>query len=902
MSMNLQRHFSNGVLDLSYTYLDGQEPDQFSSQETEGYFGGLTGDNNDTNSYANIDEILNQIDALPEPVHTLNLTNSSLSRKLQLFAEVEKLSALSTIILANNHLGGEHFRPLKQFGQLTSLDAQRTGMTDASLGEVGELVGLRTINLSENRLITNQGLQCFKNLTDLRNLNLLATGIDSDGLRSLENHKKLEGLDLGLTKVDNTGLHWLSTLEQLSTLWMDYTHITDEGLEFLAALAGLTNLHMSRTAITSAGLKKWKLPSGITQLCVACENVDNEALPVLVEHHQILDTLELGTSQVTDSGLRHLAELHDLKNLGLSGTKVNGSGLGYLVGECAFEIINIGNSGVDNTTFDVVTEFPSLEELVCFELNITSYALTSINKLQKLRLLSLNGTQVSNYAVRLISELPCLETVDLGSTGVDDDSVPCFDAMSKQHLTTLILDDSSFTSWGLQKLLDTVPSLHIYASHLQERDFVEVEEPYCYNDGVLDVSERSDDFDDDDDDDDTMSRAIDEVDAPITGLDAHETEMDDDMFWWLADKPKLSDITALWLGHNHLTDKAMGCFTQFPLLKILGLQNNQITGATLWGLASLRLLEELDVGSNDIGSDDLQFVERLPNLHTLELYDTELGDDGIALLNGCTRLNRLDLSSTKVSAVGIWRLLGLPSLAELGLGSCALIIDAALEPLAKMQYLEKLWLDHLRFSSEALKQWKPVAPIQELYMEGVPGVDNDTLGEMVVNISTLTVFDLSKTAISDKGLPHLASLNRLTKVNLSDTRITGSGLEGLSDYCPLVNVNLAGTDANDDTMQVLSAFSKLEEIDLFGAVNVTDTGITHLANLPKLASLYIRGTSVTREGVLSLAAMPSLRTLSLNGGILSEQDLKDLKAFHPLLRVIPSDNSQPVQGEDTSEM
>jgi len=99
---------------------------------------------------------------------------------------------------------------------------------------VNGLAALTTLNLSENRKITDLGLERLAALPGLTHLNLSSCGISNQGLAHLTALKNLEYLDISYCN-----------------------RITDEGLRSLKSLNRLAFLDIQRCVKTShAGVKK----------------------------------------------------------------------------------------------------------------------------------------------------------------------------------------------------------------------------------------------------------------------------------------------------------------------------------------------------------------------------------------------------------------------------------------------------------------------------------------------------------------------------------------------------------------------------------------------------------------------------------------------------------------------
>jgi len=150
---------------------------------------------------------------------------------------------------------------------------------------VGELpsgpFNVTVVNLMDNSLTTDSGLQHVAGLRGLRDICLDGTQIGDDALQ------------------------WLGGLENLNHLWLQHTRVTDSGVEHLKGLKKLTSLNLGGTQITDVGLRH-------------------------VGELDALEFLQLDHLEVTNAGLEHLKGLTNLTELSLKGTKVTPSGVASL--------------------------------------------------------------------------------------------------------------------------------------------------------------------------------------------------------------------------------------------------------------------------------------------------------------------------------------------------------------------------------------------------------------------------------------------------------------------------------------------------------------------------------------------------------------------------------------------
>ncbi|QEH38571.1 Leucine Rich repeats (2 copies) [Aquisphaera giovannonii] len=198
-------------------------------------------------------------------------------------------------------------RNLEAIPLLRRLELRQEGrLTDAALGSIAKLRGLRHLDLSSYVGTASYGRMRFSpegllQLASLRELEVLwlpgqAPAADLFPL------PKLTALSLGAVGDDAAariaGCRGLRRLELLDSA------VTDDGLKSLATLANLRELSLTSRIITDAGMAHLR------------------ALPRL-EH------LDLRATAVGDETLGYLAEIKTLTHLDLNGTGLPGSGVAW---------------------------------------------------------------------------------------------------------------------------------------------------------------------------------------------------------------------------------------------------------------------------------------------------------------------------------------------------------------------------------------------------------------------------------------------------------------------------------------------------------------------------------------------------------------------------------------------
>jgi internalin A len=196
-------------------------------------------------------------------------------------------------------LTDEALAQLVEFNHIRMLNIRNCRDRDAMLADFKHLNGLTMLNLPCARL-TN--FKFLKEMTRLRELDLLASSVDDDDLAYLEKLPHLKSLGLWTTGITDAGLVHLKALPALTILGLAYTGITDAGLMHLKGLNRLEGLSLAKTNVTDAGLVHLK---GLNRL----------------------KGLDLRNTKVTDAGLVHFRQMTGLRNLDLSSTKVTAAGV-----------------------------------------------------------------------------------------------------------------------------------------------------------------------------------------------------------------------------------------------------------------------------------------------------------------------------------------------------------------------------------------------------------------------------------------------------------------------------------------------------------------------------------------------------------------------------------------------
>jgi hypothetical protein len=159
--------------------------------------------------------------------------------------------------------------PVRGLGMLRgddvyALSLSKKAATDADMGRLAHLTGLRELHASKSHDVTDAGLAALAPLRRLRVLDLYGSAVTDDGLLPLSGMPELEHLHLGRTRLNGRGLVCLAGLQRLRILSVEDTDVDDAAVRHLVALRALRRLALSGTRVTTWGLAE--LSAGLPAL------------------------------------------------------------------------------------------------------------------------------------------------------------------------------------------------------------------------------------------------------------------------------------------------------------------------------------------------------------------------------------------------------------------------------------------------------------------------------------------------------------------------------------------------------------------------------------------------------------------------------------------------------------
>jgi serine/threonine-protein kinase len=123
--------------------------------------------------------------------------------------------------------------------------------------------------------------------------------------------------------------------------------------------------------------------------------------------------------------------------------------------------------------------------------------------------------------------------------------------------------------------------------------------------------------------------------------------------------------------------------------------------------------------------------------------------------------------------------------------------------------------------------------------------------DMLAAGAGLRTLSLNGADIGDIHLQHVAKLSRLSSLDLSKTALTDRGVAQLESLSSLTTLQLSYTAVGDEGMKSLSKLTQIATLNLTGS-NITDTAIDTLCELDSLTKLGIRHTKISPAGYARL--------------------------------------------------
>jgi len=354
-----------------------------------------------------------------------------------------------------------HFPPDCSLGMIEVVDA-----TDIEGQVVREVVGPARgdviIPADKDALLTiradtSQSLSLLKTLhpDDLYYLSIAVETLSDDDLKTIEHLTGLRRLAIGgygspgACTFTGEGLRYLRNMRELRALSLSSVPLTDETLSHLASLPSLEELTVQLApSLKGSGLKYLKDCPNLRVISFYEVPIDNDALIPVGQMDQ-LTGLHLQYTQITEEGLVHLKDLHNLKSL-TPPDKITDTGLQQMLHLTSLEELSINCRNVNDASLIHLRDFSALQNLTITFSRLSQERVVSILAIPHLDRLVLYLDRFEDDDTRLMGGLACLKAVYPRSQWITDNGLAALQHMKSMDF--LDLKDMPITDTGLSHL------------------------------------------------------------------------------------------------------------------------------------------------------------------------------------------------------------------------------------------------------------------------------------------------------------------------------------------------------------------------------------------------------------------------------------------------------------------
>jgi Leucine-rich repeat (LRR) protein len=517
-------------------------------------------------------------------------------------ADISSLSALSK-------LNADDLYRLVISGSYPSEPTRRPTPDDRCLAYIKNLTGLKDLQLM-NTAITAKGFSSLSNLKSLEYLTL--SSITDETLAAISLLKSLKGLYIRENRLTNKGLSNLAGLALLEELdIVSSERLTDACLAHLAKLPSLKYLMLAGTNFTDAGMAYLKDITSLRILHVGgLANLTDAALEHIAEIPNLEAVSLHWSGNITDDGIAALAQSKSLKKLDIGSSKVTDTGLSYLLACKNLEYLTLPHQGISDTGLTYLSQLPNLRHL---DVSRIHYVIPNMD--------------VGYYNDKGVAELAkCtkLEELTIGSIGITDEGMS--DIAKLTNLKQLnLFGCSNVTNNGISKLttLKSLQYLNIYSANITIG-------------GLSSLNELTN----------LTNLNLNDIHQDDAGLDISKLINLEDLSLYTKSKT-VNRVTT----YDKLRNSDLVCLSKLTKLKKLAFPAYGIDDGGLIHISGLKNLESVWIhcaGESSITDESLKYFNDMPKLYSLHITDGHFTDKGLDYLSGMPALNTLELTSDVV--------------------------------------------------------------------------------------------------------------------------------------------------------------------------------------------------------------------------------------------------------------
>lgn len=295
----------------------------------------------------------------------------------------------------------ETIRSLSLTKELEEISLDRCQITDESLRILAASSTIKRLRIPRTK-VTDRGVAELARMSQLELLDLTDCLITSEGIGRLQSLPKLK--NLSLSGIGDREVEKIGQFPALAALSLQNVSITEEGYRPVANLKRLKEFSLIKAASADGALVALADAKELAKLRIKSTQIRSETWKTLKDRFRNVLSLDLGETKTDDEAIAWIATLPKLEDLNLLRTPITRAGIQSLSAK-RLKKLNVDDcSGMDDSAVDEIAKMKSLEFLHVGKTKITDVGLAKLARLESLKDLILNDTQVSDEAVRKLQQ------------------------------------------------------------------------------------------------------------------------------------------------------------------------------------------------------------------------------------------------------------------------------------------------------------------------------------------------------------------------------------------------------------------------------------------------------------------------------------------------------------------
>ncbi|QDT92331.1 Leucine Rich repeats (2 copies) [Gimesia algae] len=223
-------------------------------------------------------------------------------------------------------------------------------------------------------------------------------------------------IDLTWSEIGDDLLDELNGKPNLQELILFGSDITDEKLRKLGELPNLQLLNLGGCHVTLEGILQLSSSRNLKQLHVpdVQPRLDDQAVARFIETWPHLESLGVGSSDLTDAGLSQIGKLKQLQWLNISRTQVTGSGLSSLTDLPHLKTLHANDTHVSDPAMIHIGKMTNMEKLILNGTDVSDRGFQEVQNLKKLYCICFVGSRVSDRGLKYLKPLKAIEFIGAG--------------------------------------------------------------------------------------------------------------------------------------------------------------------------------------------------------------------------------------------------------------------------------------------------------------------------------------------------------------------------------------------------------------------------------------------------------------------------------------------------------